>query len=112
MIWIVTTKEYAMTEFAYVNLDGKNKLIVQVHNFEKVNQTFNTITNLNLFLLFLPKIFTAQMTAIVMKKDHATMLLETVFVRKGGMVSMTAHFVSLESMFHFKKVLFSSFTIL
>ena len=43
------------------------------------------------------------MTAIVMKKDHATILLETVFVREGGMVSMTAHFVSLESMFHLKK---------
>ena len=49
MIWIVTTKEYAMMEYAYVNLDGKNKLIVQVHNREKANQTFNTITNLYFF---------------------------------------------------------------
>jgi hypothetical protein len=46
------------------------------------------------------------MTAIVMKKGHATMFLETVLVRKAGMVSMTAHFVSFESMFHFKKVFF------
>ena len=46
MIWIVTTKEYVMMEYAYVNLDGKNKLIVQVYNYEKSNQTFNTITNL------------------------------------------------------------------
>ena len=52
MIWIVTTKESAMMEFAYVNLDGKNKLIVQVHNREKANQTFNTITNLYYFQLF------------------------------------------------------------
>ena len=60
MIWIVTTKEYAMMEFAYVNLDGKNKLIVQVHNCEKANQAFsNTFTNLYLFQLFLPQIFTA-----------------------------------------------------
>ena len=60
MIWIVTTKESAMMEFAYVNLDGKNKLIVQVHNCEKVNQTFsNTFTNLYLFQFFLPQIFTA-----------------------------------------------------
>ena len=101
MIWIVTTKEYAMMEYAYVNLDGKNKLIVLVNNREKANQRFNTITKLYLFQLFLPQIFTAQMTAIVMKKGHATMFLETVLVRKAGMVSMTAHFVSLESMFHF-----------
>ena len=46
------------------------------------------------------------MTAIVMKKDLATMFLETVLVRKAGMVLMTAHFVSLGSMFHFKKVIF------
>ena len=52
MIWIVTTKEYAMMEYAYVNLDGKNKLIVQVNNCEKANQTFNTITNLYYFQLF------------------------------------------------------------
>ena len=39
MIRIVTTKEYAMMEYAYVNLDGKNKLIVQVHIREKANQT-------------------------------------------------------------------------
>ena len=41
-----------MMEYAYVNLDGKNKLIVQVHNREKANQTFNTITNLYYFQLF------------------------------------------------------------
>ena len=46
------------------------------------------------------------MTAIVMKKGHATMFLETVLVRKAGMVLMTAHFVSLESIFHFKKYFF------
>ena len=46
MIWIVTTKEYVVMEYAYVNLDGKNKLIVQVYHCEKSNQTFNTITNL------------------------------------------------------------------
>ena len=39
MIWIVTTKEYAMMGCANVSLDGKNKLIVQVCNHEKVNQT-------------------------------------------------------------------------
>ena len=38
------------------------------------------------------------MKAIVMKKDLATLILEIVPVRKAGMVSMTAHFVSLESM--------------
>ena len=37
MIWIVTTKEYAMMEYAYASLDGKNKLIVQVYNCEKDN---------------------------------------------------------------------------
>ena len=46
MIWIVTTKEYVTMEYAYVNLDGKNKLIVQVNNHEKANQSFNTVTNL------------------------------------------------------------------
>ena len=46
MILIATTKEYAMMEYAHVNLDGKNKLIVQVYHCEKSNQTFNTITNL------------------------------------------------------------------
>ena len=60
MIGIVTTKEYAMMKYAYVNLDGKNKLIVQVNNCEKANQTFNTILlvfpNFNFFL---PQIFTA-----------------------------------------------------
>ena len=60
MIWIVTTKEYAMMEYAYVNLDGKNKLIVQVHKREKANQTFNIITNLYYSQpFFLPQIFTA-----------------------------------------------------
>ena len=49
MIWIVTIKEYATMEYAYVNLDGKNKLIVQVHNHEKANQTFNTIIILYYF---------------------------------------------------------------
>ena len=49
VIWIVTTKEYVMMEYAYVNLDGKNKLIVQVYHCEKSNQTFNTITNLYYF---------------------------------------------------------------
>ena len=57
MIWIATTKEYAMMEFAYVNLDGKNKLIAQVHNREIANQTFNTITNLYYFQLFFPPRF-------------------------------------------------------
>ena len=38
-----------MMEYAYVNLDGKNKLIVQVHNHEKANQTFNTIIILYYF---------------------------------------------------------------
>ena len=37
MIRIVTTKEYAIMECAYVSLDGKNKLIVQVYNREKDN---------------------------------------------------------------------------
>ena len=52
MIGIVTTKEYAMMKYAYVNLDGKNKLIVQVHKREKANQTFNIITNLYYSQLF------------------------------------------------------------
>ena len=59
MIWIVTTKEYAMMEYVHVNLDGKNKRIVQVHNREKANQTSSTITNLYHFQLFLPQVFTA-----------------------------------------------------
>jgi hypothetical protein len=46
------------------------------------------------------------MTVIVTKKDLATLILEIVLVRKAGMVFLTAHFVSLESMFHFKKFLF------
>ena len=37
MIWIVTTKENAMTGYAYVSQDGKNKQIVQVYNFQKDN---------------------------------------------------------------------------
>ena len=37
MIWIVTTKENALTGYAYVSLDGKNKQIVQVYNCEKDN---------------------------------------------------------------------------
>jgi hypothetical protein len=37
MIWIVTTKENAIMEYAYVSLDGKNKQIVQVYNCEKDN---------------------------------------------------------------------------
>ena len=37
MIWIVTTKENAMMGYAYVSLDGKNKLIAQVYNCEKDN---------------------------------------------------------------------------
>ena len=32
MIRIVTTKEYAMMDYACVSLDGKNMLIVQVYN--------------------------------------------------------------------------------
>ena len=41
-----------------------------------------------------------------MRKDLATLILEIVFVMKAGMVFLTAHFVSLESMFHFKKLFF------
>ena len=37
MIQIVTTKEYAMMDYAYVSQDGKNMLIVQVYNCEKDN---------------------------------------------------------------------------
>ena len=37
------------------------------------------------------------MTVIVMKKDLATLILEIVFVTMAGMVFLTAHFVSLES---------------
>ena len=103
MIWIVTTKENAMMGYVYVSLDGKNKQIVQVHNCEKDNQIFNILATLYLFLL---QIFTAQMTVIVMKKDLATSIWEIVLVMKAGMVSLTAHFVSLESVFHFRKFLF------
>ena len=46
------------------------------------------------------------MTAIVTKKDLATMFLEIVLVRKAGVFSMTAHSVSLESMLHFKRFSF------
>ena len=42
------------------------------------------------------------MTVIVMKKDLATLFSEIVLVRMAGMVLMTAHSVSLESMFHYK----------
>ena len=100
MIWIVTTKENAMMGYVYVSLDGKNKQIVQVYSCEKDNQIFNILATLYFFLL---QIFTAQMTVIVMKKDLATLILETVLVRKAGMILMTAHFVSSKSMFHFKK---------
>ena len=55
MIRIVTTKEYAMMEHVYANQDGKNKLIVQVHQREKANQIFNTITNLGYSQIFLPR---------------------------------------------------------
>jgi hypothetical protein len=46
------------------------------------------------------------MTVIVMKKDLATLIWEIVLVMKAGMGFLTAHFVSLESVFHFRKFLF------
>jgi hypothetical protein len=47
------------------------------------------------------------MTVIVIIVDLAILILEIVLVRRNGMVFLTAHFVSLELMFHIKSFVLS-----
>ena len=64
---------------------------------------------IRVMLCFLGKVEGVSWGIAVMKKDLATLILEIVLVRKAGVVFLTAHFVSLELMFH---SLFFSCTIL
>ena len=106
MIWIVTTKEYAMMEYAYVNLDGKTKLIVQVHKREKANQTFNSITNLHYFHLFFAQDFYCLDDSQCNEKGSCNSVLGNCACEEGWNGYLDCTFCKLESMLYFKKWFF------
>ena len=97
-----------MMEYAYVNLDGKTKLIVQVHKREKANQTFNIITNLHYFHLFFAQDFYCLDDSQCNEKGSCNSVLGNCACEEGWNGYLDCTFCKLESMLYFKKCFFSA----